>query len=374
MNPDSTRVPAISDPAAHACAIIMAGGRGERFWPLSTSRRPKQLLALTGGAPLVRQAVDRLDGVVPPDRILVVTNTALVAPIREILGPDSPVSVLGEPVGRDTAAAIAAGAAWFRRRDPDALLCVLTADHLIGNLPAFSSTLRDAMALCASRDVLVTIGIPPAEPSTAFGYIESGPVAATVGGTEFRTALRFKEKPPREVAEQYLAQGGFFWNSGMFVWSLPSLLAAFRRHRPVLADRLEDWSAAPTDDAFQAALARDFPGLEKISVDFALMEHADNVLVCPARFTWDDIGSWTALDAHLPRDPAGNATLGDVLALDSSHNIVVSPGRLTALVGVEDIVVAQADGVTLVCHKSRAQDIKALLAALRARGGFESLL
>ena len=374
MNPDSTRVPAIPDPAAHACAIIMAGGKGERFWPLSTSRRPKQLLALTGGAPLIRQAVDRLDGVVPPERILVVTNAALVAPIREILGPDSPVSVLGEPVGRDTAAAIAAGAAWFRRRDPEALLCVLTADHLIGNLPAFASTLRDAMALCASRDVLVTIGIPPAEPSTAFGYIQSGPVAATVGETGFRTALRFKEKPPREVAEQYLAQGGFFWNSGMFVWSLPSLLAAFRRHRPVLADCLERWSAATGDGDFRAALDRDFPGLEKISVDFALMEHADNVLVCPARFTWDDIGSWTALDAHLPRDPAGNATLGDVLPLDASRNIVVSPGRLTALVGVEDLVVAQADGVTLVCHKSRAQDIKALLAALRARGGCESLL
>lgn len=360
--------------APHACAIIMAGGKGERFWPLSTARRPKQLLALTGGAPLLLQAVERLHGLIPPERILIVTNISLVQPIRALLGAASPIGILGEPVGRDTAAAITAGAAWFKRRDPNATLCVLTADHIIGDLPIFTTTLRNALTLCATQDVLITIGIPPASPSTAFGYIESGPLAARIGPTEFRRALRFHEKPPRPLAEQYLAHGAFYWNSGMFIWSLPSLHRALARHRPHLANCLDAWSAAADDNAFLALLNRDFPPLEKISIDFALMEHADNVFVCPARFAWDDVGSWTALDAHLPHDNNGNAVLGTTAALHATNNIIVSPHHLTALIGVSDLVVAQADGVTLVCHKNHAQNIKTLLATLRERSDCLNLL
>ena len=358
----------------NAYAIIMAGGKGERFWPLSTARRPKQLLALAGGKPLILQAVDRLEGVVPADRVLIVTNESLVAPIREMLGAGSPVGVLGEPVGRDTAAAIAVGAAWVRRRDPNGVFCVMTADHIIGDLPVFRDTLARGLELCAKHEVLMTIGIAPSEPSSAYGYIEAGDLWEASGGTEFFRARRFVEKPDVATARGYVESGRYAWNSGMFVWSVPSLQKAFARFRPVLAEKMASWSACPDDAALQRQLEQDFPALEKISIDYAVMEKADNIVVCRGSFAWDDVGSWPALESHLPRDGEGNATAGDVETFDSANNIVVSEGRLTALVGVKDLVVVQADGVTLVCDKARSQEIKALLAKLRAQQNRDAIL
>ena len=357
-----------------AYAIIMAGGKGERFWPLSTARRPKQLLALAGGKPLILQSVDRSAGIVPPERTLIVTNASLVAPIRELLGPESPVGVLGEPVGRDTAAAIAAGAAWVRRRDPEAVFCVLTADHVIGDLPVFRETLARGMDLCATHDVLMTIGIAPSEPSSAYGYIEAGEPWQKTGAVEFHRVRRFVEKPDVETAKGYLATDRYAWNSGMFIWSVASIRQAFREFRPALAEAIDRWSRCASEAEFQAALERDFPALEKISIDYAVMEKARNIVVCKGTFAWDDVGSWPALEAHLPKDAQGNATKGDVAIQDGARNIVVSDGRLTALVGVHDLVVVQADGVTLVCDKARSQDVKALLAQLRAQGNRDAIL
>ena len=358
----------------NAYAIIMAGGKGERFWPLSTARRPKQLLALAGGKPLILQAVDRLEGVVPPERILIVTNQALVEPIEILLGKGSLVGVLGEPVGRDTAAAIAAGAAWIKRRDPDAVFCVLTADHIIGELPVFRETLMRSLALCGEHDVLVTIGLAPSEPSSAYGYIEAGDLWKKSGGIEFFRAKRFVEKPDTATAGKYLATGRYAWNSGMFVWSVQSIQMAFAEFRPVLAKHIDAWSSCASEAAFHAALGKDYPLLEKISIDYAVMEKAQNILVCKGSFSWDDVGSWPALESHLPKDRAGNATAGDVEVYDSADNIVVSEGRLTALVGVKDLVVVQADGVTLVCEKSRAQEIKGLLAKLRGQPNRDAII
>jgi mannose-1-phosphate guanylyltransferase len=358
----------------NAYAIIMAGGKGERFWPLSTSRRPKQLLALAGGKALLLQAVERLEGVVPPERVLIVTNESLVAPIRKLLGEGSPVGVLGEPVGRDTAAAIAAGTAWIQRRDPDAVCCIMTADHIIGDLPVFRDTLIRGLALCASHDVLMTIGIGPTEPSSAYGYIEAGEPWQTSGAIEFFRVRRFVEKPDIETAQGYLATGRYAWNSGMFAWSVRSIRNAFAEFQPALAEKIEDWAACADDAAFQAALERDFPGLPKISIDYAVMEKAQNIVVCKGAFAWDDVGSWPALEAHLPKDGQGNATQGDVALVGSSANIVVSEGRLTALVGVDHLVVVQADGVTLVCDKAHSQDIKALLAHLREQKNRDAIL
>ena len=357
----------------HAYALIMAGGKGERFWPMSTAARPKQLLDLAGGSPLVCQAIDRLDGVVPPERVVVVTNRSLVEPIRKLLPEGSPVGLLGEPVGRDTAAAIAAGAAWIARRDPEAVFCVLTADHVIGDLPKFRATLEACLGLCAAEDVLMTIGIQPTEPSSAYGYIALGEKKGDFGGVEVFRAAGFKEKPDRATAEKYLAAGDTLWNSGMFAWSLASLKRAFGKYRPVLAERLDAWSAVADDAALDAALERDFPALEKISIDYAVMERADNILACRGTFAWDDVGSWPALDAHWPHDADGNAVRGDVVAEKSKGNIVLSEGRLTALVGVENLVVVQSGGVTLVCSKAHSQDIKGLLAKLRAQEGREHL-
>lgn len=351
---------------SHSYAVIMAGGKGERFWPLSTERRPKQLLALAGGKPLVLQAMDRLEGVVPSDHVLIATNESLVEPIRGMLGPERPASVLGEPVGRDTAAAIAAATAWILRRDPEAVFCVLTADHIIGDLPVFRNILKQALGLCAENDVLATIGIEPAFPSSGFGYIQAGEEWREAGGVAFRKVRRFVEKPDAETARKYVESGEYSWNSGMFVWAARNILKAFENHRPQLAERVRAWAAVGSDAEFADALARDFPPLEKISIDYAVMEKANNVVVCRGTFAWDDVGSWPALEAHLPNDAKKNATLGDVELLDARSNIVVGgDGRLTALVGVEGLVVVQAPGVTLVCAKEKAQEIKALVTRLR---------
>lgn len=363
-------------PAAnpHWFALIMAGGKGERFWPMSTAARPKQLLALAGGAPLICQAIARLQGVVPPERTVVVTNASLVEPIRKLLPAGSPVGLLGEPMGRDTAAAIAAGAAWIRRRDPKAVFCVLTADHVIGDVPLFQQTLARSLEIASDEPYLLTIGIEPTEASSAYGYIALGDEFKKIGGLAFHRSGGFREKPDRATAEKYLAEGNVLWNSGMFIWSLDSLLAAYEKSAPHLARRVEAWSAEPDDAAQLAAMARDFPELPKISIDYAVMEKADNIIVCRGTFAWDDVGSWPALDKHLPHDAADNAVLGDVVAEGSARNIVLSQGRLTALVGVEDLVVVQAEGVTLVCKKSRSQEIKALLATLRGQPGRDAVL
>ena len=302
------------------------------------------------------------------------TNQSLVGPIREMLGEGSPVGVLGEPVGRDTAAAIAAGAAWIKRRNPDAVFCVLTADHIIGDLPMFRDTLTRGLALCAENDILMTIGIAPTEPSSAYGYIEAGDLWKQSGPVEFFYAKRFVEKPDSSTAKGYLATGRYAWNSGMFVWSVRSIQKAFASFRPVLAEKIETWANCADDAVFHAALEKEFPTLEKISIDYAVMEKAQNIIVCKGAFAWDDVGSWPALESHLPKDEEGNASTGDVVALDSAHNIVVSEGHLTTLVGVNDLVVVQADGVTLVCAKERSQEIKSLLAKLRTQPNRDSIL
>ncbi len=358
-----------------AYAVIMAGGKGERFWPLSTAQRPKQLLALAGGKPLIIQAVERLAGIVPPERVLIVTNQSLVAPIRDLLGEGSPVAILGEPVGRDTAAAIAAGAAWIKRRDPNAVFCVLTADHIIGDLPVFRETLRQGLELCAQNDILLTIGIEPSEPSNAYGYIEAGELWKQAGDISFFKARRFVEKPDVETAQGYLASRRYAWNSGMFAWSVASIMRALHEFQPQLAAATERWALCTENHIFQQQLAETFPTLPKISIDYAVMEKAQNIVVCKGTFAWDDVGSWPALEAHLPQDAGGNATLGDVETWQSKGNIVVSKeGHLTALVGVENLVVVQADGVTLVCSKEQAQEIKGLLAQLRGQQQREKLL
>ena len=323
---------------------------------------------------MVVQAVERLNGIVPSNQIVIVTSKALVQPIRDLLGDDSPVGILGEPIGRDTAAAIALGSAWVKRRDPEGVLCVLTADHLIGDLPIFGETIKMGMYACKNNDVLMTIGISPNEPSSAYGYIESGDLWKKFGPLDFFRVRRFVEKPNAQTAAQYIAANNYYWNSGMFIWATQSIERAFTYHRPQLASMMVKWAACPSDEAMQSAIDEDFPKLDKISIDYAVMEKADNIVMCRGGFSWDDVGSWPALEGHLPKDSDSNACIGDVAAVGSARNIVVSEGRLTALVGVEDLVIVQSDGVTLVCSKSSAQDIKALVSSLRLQANRSGLL
>ncbi len=346
-------------------AVILAGGRGERFWPLSRTQRPKQLLSLVGDATLLAQAVDRLEGLIPPERVYVITNQDLVE-ASQAAAPQLPLeNIIGEPVGRDTAAAAALGAALVKAKDPDASFCILTADHVIGDLDIYRNTLKQSLLLAQQRDVLITIGIQPTEPSTGYGYIEAADVDAEIEAVTFLKAIRFVEKPDAETAQTYLESGRFCWNSGMFIWSVRAIENALERHRLPLKSLIDDLTPVAHTEAFSDALRDAYADLEKISIDYALMEKADNILMVRGTFAWDDVGAWPALDNHFDADAEGNVSIGDSETVDANQNIVYSKGRLTALIGVSDLIVVQADDATLICPRDRAQDVKKLVEKLK---------
>lgn len=354
-------------------AVILAGGRGERFWPLSRAARPKQLLALVGNRPLLAQAGERLDGLVPPERVLVLTNADLVEATRRA-APELPAeNIFGEPVGRDTAPAVALATALVKARDPNGVFAILTADHIMGDLPRYRETLAAGMDIAGGGEHLITIGIKPTEPSTGYGYIEQGDSFSTTRGIEFRKVRRFVEKPDRATAESYLASGSYAWNSGMFIWSVPAIEGALLKHHPELGAKVSEWAALAKTPTFQEELAKSFPNVKKISIDYAVMEKADNIVVATGTFAWDDVGSWPALERHFPADTNDNILIGDATEVHSQANIVYSQNRLTALVGVKDLIIVQAEDATLVCHRDHAQEIKALLAKLRETGRTEVL-
>ncbi|MGD9872733.1 MAG: mannose-1-phosphate guanylyltransferase [Kiritimatiellia bacterium] len=356
-------------------AVILAGGKGERFWPLSTSRVPKQFLSLVGDKPLLEQAIDRLEGLIDPANIYVITNADLIGPAQESAPILPKENIIGEPVGRDTAAAIALGAALIKKRDPAAAFAVLTADHVMGNLDVYRQTLADAFTLALEEDVLVTIGIKPTEPSTAYGYIEAvDEYRKTSAGTAFLEAVRFVEKPDAVTAAEYVSSGEFAWNSGMFIWSVKAIEKALRIHRPPLYKMMQDLAPVIGTPKFKDAFATAYNALEKISIDYAVMEKADNVIMAVGAFAWDDVGSWPALENHFPKDPDGNTVIGKMESVGAKNSIVFSRERLTALVGVENLIVVQAEGVTLICARDKAQDIKKLVQHLKDSGEYGSLL
>ncbi len=355
-------------------AVILAGGKGERFWPLSTSTRPKQLLDLVGDKTFLAQAVDRIKGFIPIENIYIITNQELVEACKTAAPEFRMENIIGEPVGRDTAAAVALGAAIVKSRDPDGVFSILTADHIIGDLDLFQETLQRSMSMAARDDVLITIGIQPYEPSTGYGYIESGERVSEEGRISFLKANRFVEKPDRATAEQYISSGKYFWNSGMFIWSVSALEAAFALHCPHLVDLINALEPHAHQDSFEARLAEVYESLEKISIDYALMEKADNIVMVKGIFSWDDVGSWPALENHIEPDEQGNAVVGTFEGVDAEHNIVYSRDHVTTLIGVRDLIVVQTDKATLICPKSKAQDVKKLVRAMAEKGCYNEVL
>ena len=297
-----------------------------------------------------------------------------MAPLRAALPELKPDQVIGEPVGRDTAAACALGTALVRARNPQAVACVVTADHVMYDIPVFQQTLREAAGLAAHEPRIVTIGIVPTFPSTGFGYIEAGEGLATGGAIEMAAARRFVEKPDASRARQYVLAGNYFWNAGMFVWSTATFEQALEKHRPALLPLYRDALAAGAGPALGGVMAAHYPGLEKISIDYAVMERADNIAVARGTFRWYDVGSWPAVADHFPADADGNVCVGRCVTLGAGANIAVSRERLTALVGVRDLVVVQAPNATLVCARDRAQDVRALVRQLEAAGGNADVL
>ncbi len=345
-------------------ALILAGGSGERFWPVSRRARPKQLLQLVSERTLLEDTVLRLDGLVPRERILILTNVEQEAAVRALLPSFPAANIVAEPAKRDTAAAVALGAGWVAARDHLATMIVLPADHVIKDTVAFQKTLATAAAAAQETGGLVTIGIKPTWACPGFGYIEQGTVvpSATPGSTEVRHVVRFREKPNAELAETFVRKGNFRWNAGMFVWAVPSVLSEFNRHTPELAHFIAQLSVS---GKFAEVLQTKFAELPKISFDYAIMEKADRVLVVEAEFDWDDVGSWQAVASYFQNDSHGNAANCDLTALDSTDNIVFDQdGTRIALLGVHNLIVVRTGDALLVCHRHQAEKIKALIGQL----------
>lgn len=340
--------------------LILAGGRGERFWPWSTPTRPKQLLPLaSGGRTLLAATFARALRVTTADRVVIMTAETLVeACQRECPG----AIVVGEPVMRNTAPAIAAAAAFFGETDAFA---VLPADHAIDNEEAFALDFARAFEVAERDAVLVTFGIPATEPDPSFGYLQRG---VTLGERLFRVA-RFTEKPTREKATEWLSTGGYLWNSGMFVWKRNTFFDALAASRPLISEALRDLSFASGDErAFERALAERFPTLESISVDYAVLEHAPNTVAVEATFDWDDLGSWSAWARRQSRDARGNVVFGDAVVVDCDDCVVVGEGGIAAAMGLRDMVVVHVNGATLTCPLSEAEKVRHVSEAVRARG------
>jgi mannose-1-phosphate guanylyltransferase len=364
--------------------IIMAGGRGERFWPVSREQTPKQLITLLGTRSFLQQAVDRVLPIVPLKNILIITNEAQAPEVRRQLPKLPRENIIAEPCGRDTCAAVTLGAALVGARSTMGVMAVLPADHVIPDSKRFQQVLADALDLAGRGQVIVTIGIQPTEPATGYGYIHVGAeLPAPQGVKRYKTAFfkaeRFVEKPNLDRALEYVNSGQYRWNAGMFVWSFVTITQGLEKHQPEMAAACQRWfKAAGTPARLRKTLAREYPDLKKISIDFALMEHAQNVVVADGSFAWDDLGSWTALARHLKADAEGNCAVADFIHVDAARNIIYDARTRTrtpiAIVGLRDSIIVQTDDATLVAHKSQAQKVKELVAKLAASKEYKHLV
>jgi mannose-1-phosphate guanylyltransferase len=344
--------------------LVLAGGRGERFWPWSRPDRPKQLLPLArGGRTLLAATLDRAVRIAPPARIVVLTSRDLKEAVRRECG-NLPVRVIAEPVMRNTAAAIAAAAVLFRSGDQDPAFAVLPADHAIDDEAAFARDLDRALANAEREPVLMTCGIRPAGPETSFGYVKRG---QRLADRLYRVA-QFTEKPDRARAEQWVGSGEFYWNTGIFAWRCSTFLRALAAGRPALAAPFESLGKVAGDADLERRLEDLFPALESISVDYAVLEPAPNVLMIEASFDWDDLGSWNAWARRQPRDEHGNVLFGDALALDCEDCVVVGEGGTAAAMGLKHMVVVHAGGATLAVRLEDSERVRRVAEAARERG------
>lgn len=348
-------------------AVIMAGGEGTRFWPVSRQACPKPFLSILGGEPLVVQTLRRLDGLIPPERTLVLTNRKQQEVARHLLGDLPEKNLVLEPRIRDTAPCIGLAAKIIDKRAGHQTMVCLPSDHIIHPPEALRACLAHAEAIVAKDPTaLYTIGIRPTYPATGYGYILRGEVIHEVEGQAAYEVVSFHEKPQLALAEAYFDSGDYSWNSGIFFWRTDAILEAIRRQLPELHEGLERLGPDLDTDRMGAALAHVFPRLPRISVDYGILEHAERVYVVESHFAWDDIGTWRMLRDHLSADPSGNVTEGNVVTIDAGGNVVYATGdHLIAALGVRDLIIVATPDATLVTTRDQSERVRALVAKLK---------
>lgn len=357
-------------------AVIMAGGKGERFWPQSRQSHPKQLLRLIGSLTLIEQTVDRLKPIVNPENVLIITNDDYVAPMRSLLSDIPAENIIGEPVGRDTAPCVALATSIVKAKSnsDDAVMMLLPADHVIKDTNSMLKVLKDS-ALVAKDGKIVTIGVTPTFASTGYGYIHCGEKLDENLATPFYKGLGFKEKPSLDVAEKFISEGCYKWNSGMFLWSAGTIIDAFKMHTPSLALATEKLEEALKNNKLEEELPKEYSKLENISIDYAVMEKVDNVVVAECSFDWDDVGSWTALRNQIRPGKNNNVTRGLFEGIDTENCIIVGDSNhLIATVDIKDMIIVHTDDATLVCNGKSAQRIKELVKQIGSKPELEKFL
>jgi len=348
-------------------ALILAGGSGDSLWPLSRKSKPKPLLNLFSEATLLENTLARLEGLVPQENILILANAEQEKTVRKLLPRFPKENIVAEPSKRDTAAAIALGVAWVALRNHSATMIVLPADHLIRDKDGFQNTLKVAIAAAKHTGNLVAIGIEPSWACPGYGYIELGEkltkIPAPANNAVYQVA-RFREKPNADLAENFIREGNFRWNAGMFVWQVPSILSAFERHCPELAAFIQ--RIHETKD-LDAAMKNQFKTLPRNSIDYAVMEKASRVLAVEADFDWDDVAGWPAFSKYLPEQGSGNACNGPLTTINASNNIAFSDSnKHVAFIGVNDLIVVETEDAILVCRRDQAEKIKQLTGRIPA--------
>jgi mannose-1-phosphate guanylyltransferase len=344
-------------------ALIMAGGFGTRLWPLSRRDRPKQSLVLVGGRTMFEHAVDRIAPLFQPEQILVVTGAEHVASLAAQAPELPPENFIVEPEGRGTAPAIGLGAIHLRRQDREAVMAVLTADHFIADVERFRRALT-AAAQVAEEEHLVTLGIMPSSPSTGYGYIKQGESLDTVEGFQVFQADRFTEKPSLETALHMVESGEYSWNSGMFIWRVDRILEEFQRQMPEFYVQLAEVEAALGTAGYEPSLNRVWPQVLKQTIDYGVMEGAEDVAVIPVDIGWSDVGSWTSLADLLEADGEGNTIVGPHVGIDTHDTLVFGGKRLVATIGLEGIVVVDTEDALLVCPREREQEVREIVRQL----------
>jgi len=354
-------------------AVVMAGGKGTRFWPKSRLRTPKQLQRIVSNKTMIAQALGRLSPIVPPSRVIVVTHRDQFKAARRCLPKVPKSNFIIEAVGRNTAPCILVASLWIKKKDPDALTVVLPADHIIQNKKEFQKDLRAAVSFAKQRGAHITFGIKPNSANTGYGYIERARRVSCQKGVNIYKVKKFTEKPILRRAEQFVKSGRYYWNSGMFVWSCDTIIESYRKHLPRIYRALKGYEDVISGFLRAKFIKRAYRKIPSVSVDYGIMERTRSAFVLQAMFDWSDVGSWRELENLWPKDKNKNACRGRVIAFDSKNNILFSDKRLVASVGLKDMIVVETDDAVLVCPKSCAQDVKHLV-ELMARKRMDNYL